>query len=170
MVDNIIDHFRDAIVPHIQYVIWQLTEPGKDVYSPHPIFFERLAELVLGPPGNQRMKSIRAISRSALGDKRILVNQSGEVPVDCLARNAKFFSCQSNNVFRMCLDTVEYEVPYFLSLDPNTSHGRSSLLSTLLVCIVNIIQFIVNIKRRRTASLAARTARYSWDCGCTEHR
>jgi hypothetical protein len=38
MIDRVIDHFRDAVMPDASNVVWQVFNMGRTLLAPHPIF------------------------------------------------------------------------------------------------------------------------------------
>jgi hypothetical protein len=160
MIDSIVKHLRETVMPDGLNVVWGLPKRGGDILGPDDIFGEPRNDVVGLVPSREWNQLVRSVASITGFGKAPFAGQFLQVLVCRLARDFKMFGGFLRYGAWMLFDIVDDESSDDFSLLTYPSiQGLAGSLSTFMIHIVNFNGRIVNPKLRMIGSLRVNTAK-----------
>ena len=138
MIDSIVKHLGEAVMPDGLNVVWELPKRGSDILGPDDIFGEPRNDVVGLVPSREWNQLVRSVASITGFGKTAFAGQFLQVLVRCLARYFKMFGGFLRYGAWMLFNIVDDESTDGLSLliYPGVQ-GLAGSLSILVTSIVN---------------------------------
>ena len=106
MVDHVVEHFGEAVMPDVQDVLGQFSEQRRNVVSPHDVFGQWRCKLIFMAPFQQWRKPVKLAPRVSADDNSTLVDQALQVLMHSLPGARESFRSEAHDIGRMRINVL----------------------------------------------------------------